>query len=238
MLILLETRMRGEGAGTMAHGTALVRIGGISGLLYVLLLLPSFFLGRPDVVEEGISARGVIEYNVARQDAFLLGNGVVVLFAAFFFLWFLGVLCGVLWRAESEGPWLTLVALVGGLAFIALSRVGTVTEILYAATVSRFDSFEQDAQLAFLLAAFSSWVYHFGQVGTSVMVVATSLVVLGTGVLPRWLALVGFVLALVAFLHFVMPILGTLAGLVWVALVSALMLVGQGRAPAPTRSVR
>lgn len=220
----------------MTQSTALVRIGGISGLLYVLLLLPSFFLGRPDVVEEGLSTRGVVEYYTVRQGAFLFGNGVIVLFAAFFFLWFLGILCGMLWRAESEGPWLTLVALVGGLAFIALSRVGTVTEILYAATVARFDSFEPEAQLAYLLTAFSSWVYHFGQVGTSVMVVATSLVALGSGVLPRWLALLGFLLALVALLHFVIPILSILAGLLWVALVSALMLAGPGRAP--TRPVR
>ena len=57
----------------MAHGRGLVRLGGISGLLYVLLLIPSFLLGRPDAVEEPISARGVIEYYTARQEAFLLG---------------------------------------------------------------------------------------------------------------------------------------------------------------------
>ena len=222
----------------MAHGRGLVRLGGISGLLYVLLLIPSFLLGRPDVVEEAFSTQQVIQYYGAREDAFLLGNGVIVLFAAFFFLWFLGILCGMLWRAESDGPWLTLVALAGGLMFITLSRAGTVTEILYAATVSRFDNFEQDAQLAFLSVALSSWLYHFAQVGTSVMVIATSLVVLGTAVLPRWLALLGFLLALVALLHFQFPLVGTLANLVWVALVSALMLVGSVRASTPRRRAR
>jgi hypothetical protein len=222
----------------MVPGTGLVRLGGISGLLYVLLLIPSFLLGRPDAVEEPISAQGVIEYYTARQDAFLLGNGVIVLFAAFFFLWFLGILCGMLWRAEREGPWLALVALGGGLMFITLSRAGTVAEILYAATVSRFDNFVHDAQLAFLSVTLSSWLYHFAQVGTSVMVLATSLVALGRGVLPRWLALVGFLLALVALLHFQLPFFGTLANLVWVALVSALMLVGSGRASTSRRLSR
>ena len=85
----------------MAHGRGLVRLGGISGLLYVLLLIPSFLLGRPDVVEEAYSTQQVIEYYSAREDAFLLGNGVIVLFAAFFFLWFLGILCGMLWRADE-----------------------------------------------------------------------------------------------------------------------------------------
>jgi hypothetical protein len=222
----------------MAHGRGLARLGGISGLLYVLLLIPSFLLGRPDVVKEAFSTQQVIEYYSAREDAFLLGNGVIVLFAAFFFLWFLGILCGMLWRAESDGPWLTLVTLAGGLMFITLSRAGTVTEILYAATVSRFENFEQDAQLAFLSVALSSWLYHFAQVGTSVMVIATSLVALGTAVLPRWLALLGLLLALVALLHFQFPLVGTLANLVWVALVSALMLVGAGSASTPRRLAR
>ena len=222
----------------MALSTGLVRLGGISGLLYVLLLIPSFILGRPDAVEEPISTQGVIEYYTARQEAFLLGNGVIVLFAVFFFLWFLGIQCGMLWRAEREGPWLALVALVGGLMFITLSRAGTVAEILYAATVSRFDNFVHDAQLAFLSVTLSSWLYHFAQVGTSVMVHATSLVALGRGVLPRWLALVGFLLALVALLHFQLPFFGTLANLVWVSLVSALMLVGSGSASTSRRLAR
>jgi hypothetical protein len=65
----------------MAPSTGLVRLGGISGLLYVLLLIPSFLPGRPDAVEEAASAQGVIEYYTTRQDAFLLGNGVIAVFA-------------------------------------------------------------------------------------------------------------------------------------------------------------
>jgi hypothetical protein len=75
-------------------------------------------------------------------------------------------------------------------------------------------------------------------VGASVMVTATSLVALGTGVLPRWLALVGFVVALLTLLHFLLPLPGALAGLLWVALVSALMLVASGSASAPRRLAR
>jgi hypothetical protein len=67
-------------------------------------------------------------------------------------------------------------------------------------------------------------------VGASVMITATSLAALGTGALPRWLALVGFVVALLTLLHFLLPLLGAVAGLLWVALVSALMLIGSGSA--------
>ena len=63
------------------------------------------------------------------------------------------------------------------------------------------------------------------------MVLATSLVALGTGVLPRWLALVGFVVALLTLLHFLLPLVAALVGLAWVAAVSALMLTGGIRRP-------
>ncbi len=71
-----------------------------------------------------------------------------------------------------------------------------------------------------------SWLYHYCQIGTSAMVLVTSLVALGTGVLPRWLALAGFVVALVTFLHVVLPLVAALVGLLWIAAVSVLMLSG------------
>ena len=58
------------------------------------------------------------------------------------------------------------------------------------------------------------------------MVLVTSLVALGTGVLPRWLALAGFVVALLTFLHVLLPLLAALVGLLWIAAVSVLMLTG------------
>ena len=58
------------------------------------------------------------------------------------------------------------------------------------------------------------------------MVSATSLLALSTGVLPRWLALVGLVVTVLTLLHFLFPLLGALAGLAWVAVVSVLMLTG------------
>lgn len=70
------------------------------------------------------------------------------------------------------------------------------------------------------------------------MIAATSLVALGTGVLPRWLALAGFVVALLTLLHFLLPLPDALAGLLWVAVVSALMLVASGSEAAPKRLVR
>jgi hypothetical protein len=113
--------------------------------------------------------------------------------------------------------------------FTALSAAGFATEILYPATLQRFGVLEPDAQFVLVSLTLSSWLYHFCQVGASVLVLATSLVVLGTGALPRWLALVGFLVALLTLLHFLVPLLAALAGLAWVAAVSVLMLAGSIR---------
>jgi len=55
-----------------------------------------------------------------RQDGILLYNGLLLIFAAFFFLWFLGALHGVLRSVEGGSGGNSSVALAGGLVFITL----------------------------------------------------------------------------------------------------------------------
>jgi hypothetical protein len=63
--------------------------------------------------------------------------------------------------------------------------------------------------------------------------------VLGSDILPRWLALVGFLAAILTFLHFLFPLVGAVSGLVWVTLVSALLLGGLSQGTqAPRRRAR
>jgi hypothetical protein len=57
-------------------------------------------------------------------------------------------------------------------------------------------------------------------------------------VLPRWAALAGFVVAVLTLLHLLLPLPATLAGLLWVALVSTLFLVGSGTPHPPRRLAR
>ena len=136
---------------------------------------------------------------------------------------------------EGGSGGISSVALAGGLVFITLVLAGAAVEIEYPATLARFENFQADAQLGFLSLALSGWMYRFALAGMSVLI-AASVVVLGTGVMPRWVALVGFVAALFALLRFLIP-LGGILGLVWVLAVSALMLVGRagGSRVGPTR---
>jgi hypothetical protein len=207
----------------MADSTA-ARLGGISGILFVVLFFRSY-LTPPDAPLPSSRSQDVVGYFADRQDGILLFNGLLLIFAAFFFLWFLGALHGVLRSAEGEGGGISTVALAGGLVFITLVLTGAAVEIVYPATLARFENFAPDAQLGFLSLALSGWMYRFALVGMSALVAATSVVVISTGVMPRLVALAGFVAALFALLRFLIP-LGGILGLVWVLAVSALLLIG------------
>jgi hypothetical protein len=207
----------------MVDGRAAVRLGGICGILYVVLFAPAYIVGYPDAPNAASSTLDVFNYFDAGLNAFLIFNGVLTIFAAFFFVWFLGILHAVLRVVEGEGGWLSSVALAGGVMFVTLSWAGVAAEIIHPAALSRFENFQADPQLVFMSLALSSWLYHFCQIGMSVLISATSLVGLRTGVLPAWLAWAGFVVALLALLHFLLPLLGSLVGLLWVAVVSVLM---------------
>ena len=97
----------------MANSTALVRLGGVCGILFVVLLVPGIFASRPDVPDASLSAQQMLDYLDDKQGALMVGNGFSFIFAAFFFLWFLGILHGVLRSGEGEGSGLSSVALAG-----------------------------------------------------------------------------------------------------------------------------
>jgi hypothetical protein len=209
----------------------LLRLGGIFGLLSVVAMIPAYLVGYPDAPGSPEEAGTYFEEGLG---TFVFSNGVLPLLHIFFFILFLGVLYGLLRGAEEEGDRgagggavrgaLPAAALAGGILFATLEAAGFTAEILFPAALQRFGVFEPDAAFVLVSLTLSSWLYHFCQIGASAMVSATSLVALYTGVLPRWLALAGFVVALLTFLHVVLPLVAALVGLLWIAAVSVLML--------------
>src|SRR5919112_200315 len=141
------------------------RLGGGCGLLFVLLMVPAYVVGYPDAPTSTSGAREVLGYFGTSAGTFVLFNGTLALLSTFFFLWFLGVLYGVLRRAEGVDGVLSAVVLAGGILFIILSCVGYSVEIMYPATLQRFVNFVPEAQRAFESLALSAWLYHFCQVG-------------------------------------------------------------------------
>src|ERR671921_2276869 len=116
----------------MAYNTA-ARLGGIGGILFVILFFRSY-LTPPDAPVPTSGSRDVVGYFSDRQDGILLYNGLLLIFAAFFFLWFLGALHGVLRSAEGRGGGISSVALAGGLVFITLVLAGAAGGVVYSGT--------------------------------------------------------------------------------------------------------
>ena len=82
----------------------------------------------------------------------------------------------------------------GGTGARSAEAGGVSAEINYSSTLDRFDNFQEDAQLAFLSQELYGWLYHYAyNVGAAVLIAASSMVALHTGVLPRWLAWSGLV---------------------------------------------
>jgi hypothetical protein len=102
------------GEGYMADGN-LLRLGGVSGLLAVVVMIPAYLIGYPDAPGSLLDAQTYFE---AGSGRFVFSNGVLPLFHIFFFLLFLGVLYGMLRSAGGEtrgiGAGLPAVALAGG----------------------------------------------------------------------------------------------------------------------------
>ena len=117
----------------MADGN-LLRLGGVSGLLAVVSMIPAYLVGFPDAPGSLLEAQ---TYFDAESGMFF--NGVLPLFHIFFFLLFLGVLYGMLRsvggeaRGIAEG--LPAVALAGGIVFATLSAAGFTVEIFYPAVL-------------------------------------------------------------------------------------------------------
>ena len=225
----------------MADGN-LVRLGGIFGLISVVAMIPAYLVGYPDAPGSPEEAGSYFE---AGAGTFVFSNGVLPLFHTFFFILFLGVLYGLLRGAQEDGDRgaaggvrgaLPAAALGGGILFATLSAAGFTAEILFPAALQRFGVFEPDAVFVLVSLTLASWLYHYCQIGASAMVLVASLVALDTGVLPRWLALAGFVVALLTFLHVLLPLVSALVGLLWIAVVSVLMVTGGvGSAGRPRR---
>jgi hypothetical protein len=237
MLILHPTQTATLGGDEYMADGNLLRLGGVSGLLAVVAMIPAYLVGYPGAPGSLLEAQTYFE---AGSGMFVFYNGVLPLFHVFFFILFLGVLYGMLRSAGGEargiGGGLPAAALAGGIVFATLSAAGFTVEIFYPAVLQRFGELRSDTAFVLVSLTLSSWLYHYCQIGASAMVLSSSLVAIRTRVLPGWLALAGLVIALLTFLHFLLPLLAALVGLAWVAVVSAVMLTGGSQGPRTRRT--
>lgn len=146
--------------------------------------------------------------------------------AALAFLWFLGALRAILVRAEGDPARWTALAFGAGVASATLLLASASLYITPAATAGQEDfPFDPNTAKAFANAGFA--LLSCSTMSGALVALGTSIVAYRTGLLPRWLALVGFVVApLLLFAVLFFPLFAWLA---WVLAVSVVLLVRTAR---------
>jgi hypothetical protein len=164
------------------------RFGAASGTVFVLLFVAGMFVGSPP--DFGAPPEEVSRYYVEDQEAV---QTTVVLFTAglFFFLWFLGSLCGVLQAAEGGTGKLSAVVFGGGLVTVA-SFIVTLTFVAGAA----FRPEQTSPELTRTLDDLTFLVFAPGACAVVAFFAAAAAVTLQTGALPAWLGWLAVVSAI------------------------------------------
>lgn len=217
---------------------ALGRLGALAGVAWVVLILVGNGMTESGAPLDDTPAASQAYYQLQQTGSHrfaialeLLGFCLMIVFIA--------RLYAVLREAEGRGGWLSSLALAGGLTTVAI-KLGSGAGMVIGLSVDDLPA--EQAQLllrlgdgAFLVSAMTSGVFVLGVAGSALV----------SGLLPKWLAVLGLPIGLLAVFGSLAPssldggpgVPGFLLGLLWLAAVSVLLAVrGDGVAPAEASS--
>jgi hypothetical protein len=123
----------------------------------------------------------------------------VLAFCGLFFLWFAGGLRQRLRADEGPGGRLTEIAFGGAVAFVAMLWVGAAAlgAIPAGQELGSVPPLKVADIARYLGSAGFGAILLFGAFGAIALIDAASIVIMRTGILPKWLAYLGFVAAVV-----------------------------------------
>jgi hypothetical protein len=201
----------------MARWERWERYAPLTGIAAVVLWILGTYLLEKDDRPEGKDTAAFVAW-VNENDTAIIVGAITFGFGVLFFLWLLGSLRASLFAAEGGTGRLATIAFAGGVA-TAISMLFTVLPHAQAAFDKDDISDTSVDALVHMGDAFFGGVELF----SIPLLVATALVTLRFGGLPRWFAWVSLVLALILAIP---PIgwLGVIVGLpLWVLLLSVLL---------------
>ena len=191
----------------------------IAGMLFSVLLVVDFWLLRTSIPADPQEPGSWLQSN-SRSVALALN---LMPFAGIAFLWFIGVLRDRLGRQEDQ--FFATVFFGSGLLFLAM--LFTAAAIIGAILIA-FATHPQEligsATFHFARAAAYSLVNVYMIKMAGVFMITTSTVAIHTGIAPRWLAILGFALALILLFGSFYISWSFLVFPVWVFLLSASIL--------------
>ena len=168
------------------------QIGAAGGIVFVVLQMAAQALIQVGGAEPPFDAPAdtIAAFFMARNSQlFALGDYLSTL-SLIAFLWFLGSLWNTLRRAEGEPAWLSFVAAASGLMIVAAVSAGGG----WALAVFRKDE-GLDPQVARLLFDQGNFAFANAWAMLASLCLATGVVSIRTGALPRWLGWSGVLIA-------------------------------------------
>jgi hypothetical protein len=167
------------------------QIGAAGGIAFVVLQLAGQSLIQVGGAEPPFSAPAeeILAFFAARDSGLFAIGGFLSTLSAVAFVWFLGVLWAALRRHEEEPAWLSLVAFGSGLAAMAVTLAGSGWEL----AVFRIEE-GLSAEAAMTLFDQGNFGFATLWVPLAGLVLATSVLAIREGALPRWLGWYGLLL--------------------------------------------
>jgi hypothetical protein len=144
-------------------------------------------------------------------------------FCGLFFLWFAGGLRQRLRAAEGPGGRLTEIAFGGAVAFVAMLWAGAaaIAAVPAGQELGNSPALKVADIARYLPSVGFGAILLFGAFGAIALIDAASVVIMRTGILPKWLAWLGFVAAVV--LLFAVVFLPMVALPIWVLATSIVL---------------
>ena len=204
------------------------RMAPLAGVVFVVLTVVSIVLTSADAPSDFPGEpQEIVEYYSANEDRLMAGHWIGLVGTVFFF-WFVGALWSRLRPAEGRAGRVSAVAFAGG---VAVGVVGLIIDAVGLMPTLRFREHEG------IDPAYASALYDIGQIAVggmlpvalAVLIGATAVLAIRTGVLAGWFGIVSLILATGLL---ILPIAFFLAifSLVWVLIVSIWLFL---RPPAP-----
>jgi hypothetical protein len=210
-------------AGPSLHQLTTPRAAAVAGVLFALLFGATLILIRVKM-PEGVGDSA--EWVDSQKDGISTATKLMP-FAGITFLWFIGVVRDNLGRYEDR--FFASVLLGSGLLFLAMMFVSTaVAAALVATNAGITDPAAHVEVIAFGKMIVVSAAKTYAIRMAAVFMISLATIWLKTGLMPRWLVAVSYLVALGLLIAGDVSMWLTLAFPVWVLVVSALILLRAG----------
>jgi hypothetical protein len=165
----------------------------IAGIAFSLLLLSILWLMRTSIPADPLEPGAWLATDT-RAITIALN---LVPFSGVAFLWFIGVLRDRL--GQREDRFFATVFFGSALLFLAMlfAAAAVIGAVVLVATISAPDELTSSATFRFARAASYIIVNVYAIKMAAVFMISTSTVVIRTGIAPRWIAFLGFLLAMI-----------------------------------------